>query len=117
MQIEQRSVGDVVVLSLVGRFIRGVGDRSFHGAIDELFEGVPTKVLRDLSQVPFIDSSGIGELVAAKRRADDQGISLKLIRIEERVAKTLRLGMILPLFETFSSEDEALASFADSGDS
>ncbi|MBZ0112348.1 MAG: STAS domain-containing protein [Thermoanaerobaculia bacterium] len=117
MQIEQRSVGDVVILNLVGRFVRGVGDRTFHGAIDELLEGAPTKVLLDLSEVPFIDSSGIGELVAAKRRADEQGTSLKLIRIEERVAKTLRLSMILPLFESFSSEEEALASFAGSADS
>ena len=112
MQIEQRQVEDVQILSLSGRFVRGVGDEIFRSSFEELLDEDVAKVLLDLSEVPFIDSSGIGELVAAKRSADQRGISVKLIRLEERVAKTLRLGMILPLFETYSNEEDALSAFA-----
>lgn len=116
MQIERRVEGGVLILSLQGRFVRGVGDVVFRETFDEILEGDHRQILLDLSEVPFIDSSAIGELVAAKRTAEEREIALKLVRLEDRVARTLRLGMILPLFETFSSEEEALQSFADVAD-
>ena len=74
------------------------------------------KILVNLSDVSFLDSSGIGELVASKRLADQLGSSLKLMQIPERVQSTLRLSLILPLFQTFDSEGAALAAFGAAGE-
>ena len=115
MQIHTRRAGDVVILDLKGNLVRGVGDELLREAVDRLLAERSRKVLINLSDVSFVDSSGIGELVASKKVADQLGTSLKLMQLPERVKHTLKLSLILPLFETYSSEEEALAAFAGNG--
>ncbi len=115
MQIHTRRAGDVVILDLKGNLVRGVGDELLREAVDRLLAERSRKVLINLSDVAFVDSSGIGELVASKKVADQLGTSLKLMQLPERVKHTLKLSLILPLFETYSSEEEALAAFAGNG--
>jgi anti-sigma B factor antagonist len=115
MQIHTRRAGDVVILDLKGNLVRGVGDELLREAVDRLLAERSRKVLINLSDVAFVDSSGIGELVASKKVADQLGTSLKLMQLPERVKHTLKLSLILPLFETYTSEKEALAAFADNG--
>ncbi len=115
MQIHTRRAGDVVILDLKGNLVRGVGDELLREAVDRLLAERSRKVLINLSDVAFVDSSGIGELVASKKVADQLGTTLKLMRLPERVEHTLKLSLILPLFETYSSEEEALAAFAGNG--
>ena len=115
MQIHTRRAGDVVILDLKGNLVRGVGDELLREAVDRLLAERSRKVLINLSDVSFVDSSGIGELVASKKVADQLGTSLKLMQLPERVKHTLKLSLILPLFETYSSEEEALAAFAGDG--
>ena len=111
MKIQERKVDDVAVLALEGRLVRGVGDELLRTRLDDVFADGHRKIVLDLSEVPVIDSSGIGELVAGKRVADELGARIKLVRLEQRVEKTLRLSLILPLFETFPTIDEAVRSF------
>ncbi len=115
MQIHTRRAGDVVILDLKGNLVRGVGDELLREAVDRLLAERSRKVLINLSDVAFVDSSGIGELVASKKVADQLGTTLKLMQLPERVKHTLKLSLILPLFETYSSEEEALAAFAGNG--
>ena len=115
MQIHTRRAGDVVILDLKGNLVRGVGDELLREAVDRLLAERSRKVLINLSDVSFVDSSGIGELVASKKVADQLGTTLKLMQLPERVKHTLKLSLILPLFETYSSEEEALAAFAGDG--
>jgi len=112
MQIHTRRAGDVVILDLKGNLVRGVGDELLREAVDRLLAERSRKVLINLSDVAFVDSSGIGELVASKKVADQLGTKLKLMQLPERVKHTLKLSLILPLFETHSSEEAALAAFA-----
>ena len=111
MQIHTRRAGDVVILDLKGNLVRGVGDELLREAVDRLLAERSRKVLINLSDVAFVDSSGIGELVASKKVADQLGTTLKLMQLPERVKHTLKLSLNLPLFETYSSEEEALAAF------
>lgn len=111
MKIETRSVDDVAVMHLDGRLVRGVGDEILRAGLDDLFAEGHRKIVLDLSDVPMIDSSGIGELVAGKKVADELGARIRLVRLENRVEKTLRLSLILPLFQTYPTVDEAIASF------
>lgn len=115
MQIHTRRAGDVVILDLKGNLVRGVGDELLREAVDRLLAERSRKVLINLSDVSFVDSSGIGELVASKKVADQLGTTLKLMQLPERVKHTLKLSLILPLFETYSSEEEALAAFTGDG--
>ena len=115
MQIDTRRAGDVVILDLKGNLVRGVGDELLREAVDRLLAERSRKVLINLSDVSFVDSSGIGELVASKKVADQLGTSLKLMQLPERVKHTLKLSLILPLFQTYDSEEKALASFAAHG--
>jgi anti-sigma B factor antagonist len=111
MQIQRREIDDVVILDLSGNLVRGVGDELLRDAMGRLLaEGRP-KVLINLSDISFLDSSGVGELVASKRVADQVGTSLKLMQLSDRVHHTLKLSLLLPLFETHASEEAALASF------
>lgn len=116
MQISERTVGDVAILDLKGKLVRGVGDEALREAMGRLLAAHTPKILVNLSDVSFLDSSGIGELVASKRLADQLGSSLKLMQISERVQSTLRLSLILPLFQTFDSESAALAAFGEPGE-
>jgi anti-sigma B factor antagonist len=117
MQITTRRVGDVTILDLKGKLVRGVGDEPLREAMGKLLAEREPKILVNLSDVSFLDSSGIGELVASKRIADQLGTTLKLMQLPERVQTTLKLSLILPLFQTYASEEAALAAFADAGTS
>ena len=115
MQITTRRSGDVTILDLKGKLVRGVGDEPLREAIGRLLAEHEKKILDNLSDVSFLDSSGIGELVAGKRLADQLGSSMKLMQLPERVQTTLRLSLILPLFQTYESEEAALAAFGPAG--
>jgi anti-sigma B factor antagonist len=112
MQITTRHAGDVAILDLHGKLVRGVGDEPLREALGKLLAEREKKILVNLSDVSFLDSSGIGELVAGKKVADQLGSTLKLMQLPERVHTTLRLSLILPLFQTYESEEAALAAFA-----
>jgi anti-anti-sigma factor len=112
MEITTREIGDVIILDLDGKLVRGVGDDMLRDTMDRLLSERRPKVLVNLSKVSFIDSSGIGELVASRKVAEQLGTSLKLMRLPDRVQHTLKLSLLLPMFETHPSEEAALAAFA-----
>jgi anti-sigma B factor antagonist len=114
MRIQTRRIEDVVVVDLEGKLVRGVGDELLHETMDQLLGERQQKILINLSGVSFVDSSGIGELVASKKVAEQLGSKLKLMRMPDRVQQTLRLSLLLPLFETYDSESAALAAFGKS---
>lgn len=111
MQISQRQIDDVVILDLSGKLVRGVGDELLRETMGRLLGEQRRKVLINLSDISFLDSSGVGELVASKKVADQMGTSLKLMQLSDRVQHTLKLSLLLPLFETHGSEEAALAAF------
>lgn len=111
MKVDLRSRDDVAVVDLRGRFVTGVGNAPLRTALDDLLADGWRKIVVNLSEVPAIDSSGIGELVEGKKVAEHFGGELKLVELGDRIRHILTLGMILPLFETFETEDAAVESF------
>lgn len=112
MHVEVRQVQDVVILDLKGRLTAGFGDQILREAIDELLAEERKKILLNLSDVAFVDSAGIGELVSGLKTARRFGADLKLLNVGERVYSTLDMARLLPTFETFQDEAEAVGSFA-----
>ena len=111
MQVEIREVGDVVIIDLRGKLSAGGGDRVLKETLDELLSDSRKKLLLNLSDVSFMDSAGVGELVAGLRTARGLGASLRLLNANERVHSTLYISRLLPIFELYRSEKEALERF------
>jgi anti-anti-sigma factor len=112
MHVEIRKTGDVVIVDLTGKLTSGLGDQILRETIDELLAENWKKILLNLSEVSFMDSAGVGELVAGLRTAQRLGARLKLLNASERVQSTLYIAKLLPIFELYGSEREALAQFA-----
>ena len=112
MHIETRKAGDVVLLDLSGKLTAGLGDQILHDALDELLAEGWKKILLNLSGVSFIDSAGVGELVAGLRTSQRLGATVKLLNASPKVQSTLYIARLLPIFELYSDEAEALRQFA-----
>lgn len=111
MRIGTKQQGDVTVIDFEGRLALGDTEEELVQAIVALLQQGHRKILIDLSGIDYIDSNGLGELVHGFRAARDQGAVLKLLRPQDRVRQTLQLSMLLPLFEIYEDEEEALESF------
>ena len=110
--IEVRPAADVVVVDMNGKLTAGLGDQILRDTIDELLAEGKKKVLLNLSGVSFLDSAGVGELVAGLRTAKRFGADLRLLSTSDRVQSTLYMARLLPVFQMYRDEAEALQGFA-----
>ena len=113
MHIEVRQAKDVMILDLKGRLTAGLGDQMLRDAIDELLAEGRRRILLNLSEVSFLDSAGVGELVAGLKTSRRFQADLKLLNVGERVYSTLDMARLLPTFEIYGDEGEAVQSFKD----
>jgi anti-sigma B factor antagonist len=112
MNIEVRKQGDVTIVDFVGRLAVGVGDEVLPHVITEILDDGGKKILLNLSEMDYIDSNGLGELVQSLKTTKRYGASLRLLKPHDRVAKTLRLTNLLPLFSVYETEKEAMQAFS-----
>ncbi|MBV8519396.1 MAG: anti-sigma factor antagonist [Acidobacteria bacterium] len=111
MDIAVRKQGDVTVVDFKGRMAIGVSETILPRVIHEILSEGGRKILLNLSEMDYIDSNGLGELVQAYRESQRTGASLRLLKPQDRVTKTLRLTNLLPMFTVYDSEDEAMKAF------
>ena len=112
MKIEERAVGDVIVLDLKGKVTLGAGDELLKDKVNSLVNQGHRKIVLNLGGVPYIDSAGLGEVVRTYTTVSRQGGSLKLLNLTKRITDLLSITKLLTVFETFESENEAVQSFA-----
>ena len=112
MQIEQRTVGDVVVLDLKGKITLGEGDELLKDKVNSLVNQGHKKIVLNLADVPYIDSAGLGEIVRTYTTVSRQGGKLKLLNLTKRIQDLLAITKLLTVFETFESENDAVRSFS-----
>ena len=112
MKVNTRDVGKVTVLDVNGKITIGKGDLLLREAIDTCVKEGKNRILLNLSGVTYMDSAGIGELVACFKRVVEQKGIMKLVNPAGRVQDLLALTKLDEYFETYPSEPEALASFA-----
>jgi anti-sigma B factor antagonist len=111
MNIGVREARGIAILDLEGRFVAGDGEETFREVLGGLLEGKRKKILLNLAGVTAIDSAGVGELVEGKKLAERYGARLKLLEARGRVRHVLDASLLLPVFEHFTEEAAALASF------
>jgi anti-sigma B factor antagonist len=112
MQIEERAIGDVIVLDLKGRITLGEGDELLKDKVNSILSQGHKKVILNLADVPYIDSAGLGEIVRTYTTVSRQGGGLKLLNLTKRITDLLSITKLLTVFETFESESEAVRSFS-----
>ena len=111
LDIQLREAGGVTVLDLKGQVVLGPESAALREAIRKLLDEGKKKLLLDFGDVGFIDSAGVGTLVAAFTTARTVGAELKLSRLTPRFRKTLQVTRLLSVFEIYDDEAEALRHF------
>ena len=110
MQTTTRHVGDVAVLEISGRITLGEGNVMLREIVRELLDKGNKKIVLDLDEVQYVDSSGIGELVKTHTTVRNQGGQLRLINLNKRVNDLLQMTRLSAVFDIARDEASAVAS-------
>jgi anti-sigma B factor antagonist len=108
--ISQRAVGDVTVLELTGRLVFDGGEREFRERLMSLVRAGGTKFLVDLEHVTYIDSAGVGALVAMLLHVLKRGGQLKLLHPSERACRVLQITHLMTVFDVFQTEAQGVSA-------
>ena len=111
MQITERRTQDVVILDLNGRLTIGEGAELLRDKVTSVVFQGNSKVLLNLANVPYVDSGGLGELVRCSISAQKENGAVKLVGLTTRITDLLAITKLLNVFETFETEEEAIASY------
>lgn len=111
LSIASREVDGVTVLDLGGRITLGEGSVQLREAIRDLIGKGQKKILLNLGDVSYIDSSGLGELVSAFTTSKNQGAALKLLNLTNKVKDVLQLTKLYTVFDIYDAEVTAIASY------
>jgi anti-sigma B factor antagonist len=111
LNITERRSGSVTVLDLQGNIRLGEGNIELHNILRFLVEKGERRILLNLANVTYIDSSGLGELVAGFTTLQKNGGELKILRLTERVRELMVITKLLTVFDVFDDEQEAVGSF------
>ena len=112
VKMSNRQVGDVTVVDATGRITLGEGATVFRDTIRDLAAKGSKKILVNLGEVSYIDSSGIGEMVSSFTTVTNHGGQLKLLGLNKRVKDLLQITKLYTVFEVFDDEASAVRSFA-----
>ena len=111
MKISTRQVDGVTVVDCSGRITLGEGSVTLRENISQLLSKNQKKILLNLAEVNYIDSSGIGELVSAFTTVRKQGGDLKLLNLTKKVHDLLQITKLYTVFDVQDDEAAAVGSF------
>ena len=112
VKLSTRQVGDVTVVDAEGRITLGDGSTAFRDLIKDLTGKGNKKILLNLGEVSYIDSSGIGELVSAFTTVSNAGGELKLLNLNKRVKDLLQITKLYTVFQVHDDEAAGVRSFS-----
>lgn len=111
MKIETRVAGDVSILDCSGKITLGEGTMVVRNRVRELVDTGVKKIVLNLADVHYIDSSGIGELVSTYTTVTKNGGQLKLLNLTKKFSELLSITKLLTVFDVYNDERAALESF------
>ncbi|HFE53382.1 MAG TPA: anti-sigma factor antagonist [Bacteroidetes bacterium] len=114
MTIKEERYGDVVVLAPKGKMMGGPETQALHDRVKQLIEEGVRKVVIDLKDVKWLNSSGLGVLMGAMTSLRNAGGDLKLARVTEKVQSLFMITKLITIFDTYDDVDEAVKSFQES---
>jgi anti-sigma B factor antagonist len=111
MKIETRTIGDITLLDCSGKITLGEGTMAVRTTVRDILKGDGKKIILNLADVNYIDSSGIGELVSTYTTVANSGGELKLLNLTKKIQELLAITKLLTVFQVYENEQAALASF------
>jgi anti-sigma B factor antagonist len=111
LNIKERQAGDVTILDLSGKITIGEGSVQLRESVRRLLDDGKKKILLNLGDVSYVDSSGIGELVSSYTTTNNNGGQLKLLNQTKKIHDLLTITKLVTVFETFNDEQAAVSSF------
>ena len=111
MTVREREIGDVTVIDVNGRITEEEGVTDLGETVQRLAQAGRTRIVLNLRDTPYIDSTAMGEIVHGYTTVTRRGGALKLLNPIGRVHDLLTVTKLATIFETFDSERDAVASF------
>ncbi len=112
LKMTSREVDGVTVVALDGRIVLGEESNALREKIKSLVAEGKKKVVLNMDGITFIDSAGLGTLVAAHHSAKAQGASLRLCHLGTKFQEVLQITKLMTIFDVYNTEAEAVASFS-----
>ena len=103
--------GSITIVDLSGRISLGEGSALLRKTVRGLLDEGQTRIILNLGDVNYIDSSGIGELVSGFTAVRNRGGELKLLNLTKKVNDLLQLTKLFTVFDVYSEENTAVRSF------
>jgi anti-sigma B factor antagonist len=111
LKITNREVDGTSVIELEGRVVLGEESNALREKVKSMLAAGQKKIILNMDNVTYIDSAGLGALVAAHHSARTQGASLKLTNLGTKFKEILQVTKLLTVFDVYDSEAAAIASF------
>jgi anti-sigma B factor antagonist len=112
LRMAERDVNGITVLDIDGRIVLGEESNSFREKVKGLLASGKKKIVLNLANVSYIDSAGLGTLVATFHSARSQGAMLKLANLGAKFKEVLQVTKLMTVFDTYESEAAAIQSFS-----
>jgi len=111
MNITNKEIGGVSIVALDGRIVLGEESNVLRERVKSLIAGGKKKIVLNMANVSYIDSAGLGILVAAHVSAKNQGAALHLSNLGNKFHDVLQLTRLLTVFSVYETEADAISSF------
>ena len=111
MNMNIRSIGDVQVVDWSGKITLGEETIAVRNTVRDIVNSGGKKLVLNLANVNYIDSSGVGELVSTYTTVTNAGGQLKLLNLTKKIHQLLAITKLLTVFDVFEDENAAIGSF------
>jgi anti-sigma B factor antagonist len=111
MKIEKRKIGNVTVFDLKGKILFGDGIDELRQSINSAIKDKETQLVLNFAEVPYLDSTGLGEVVRSYTTLKKEGGTVKIANLTNKVKDLMMVTKLITVFETFENENEAVKSF------
>ena len=113
MGVKERIVADIVIVEVKGNLMGGKEIDECHTKVKELLEGDTKKLVIDLSNVKWMNSKGLGMLMASYTSCQNASAKLKLAGATDKVNSLFMMTKLMTIFDTYENADRAIGSFTD----
>ncbi|MBZ5541094.1 MAG: STAS domain-containing protein [Acidobacteriia bacterium] len=111
LKMTNREVNGVEVVALDGRIVLGEESNALREKVKSMIAAGKKKIVLNMNNITFIDSAGLGTLVAAHHSARTQGVTMKLCHLGSKFQEVLQITKLLTVFDVSDTETAAVASF------
>jgi anti-sigma B factor antagonist len=115
IKIDERHFGSVTILDIVGKLTIDEAAEHLRDKVNSLLEQGETRIVLNLRDVPYIDSGGLGQMIASFGSVKRAGGTMKLLHVNARNHDLLSITSLVTVFESFDSEAQAIQSFEAAG--